>query len=125
MRAYASAPAVVVEDHRRKQVAVLGDGNRRHLQLHRLIEHFIDPARAIEQRILGVQMKMERIRELYRSRFYVSPCSVPCSRSVLGAKFAVPGSQCRVRSAMSAVGTPNPEPRTEREHEPSSENHEA
>jgi hypothetical protein len=52
-------PRVVVKHYRGEQVAVLGDGNRRHLQLRRLIEQLVDPARAVEQRILGVQMKMD------------------------------------------------------------------
>ena len=42
-------PRMVVEDHRRKHVAVLGDANRRHLQRGRLIEQLVDPARAVEQ----------------------------------------------------------------------------
>jgi hypothetical protein len=49
---------VVVEDHRREHVPVLGDRQRRHLETRRLIEQLVDAARAIEQRILGVQMKM-------------------------------------------------------------------
>ncbi len=57
----AARAGVVVEDHRRKQVAVLGHGEGRHLQLHRLIEHFIDPARAVEQRVFGVQVKMNEV----------------------------------------------------------------
>ena len=55
-------PRMVVEDHRREQVAVLGDGNRRHLQLDRLIEHLVDAARAVEQRVLGVQMEVDEFR---------------------------------------------------------------
>ena len=49
---------VIVEDHRREHVPVLGDGDRRHFQPGGLIEQLVDAARAIEQRILGVQMKM-------------------------------------------------------------------
>ena len=50
---------VIVEDDRREHVAVLGDGERRHLQLDRLVEQLVDAARAVEQRELGVQMKMD------------------------------------------------------------------
>jgi hypothetical protein len=50
---------VIVEDHRREHVAVLGDRNRRHLQLRRLVEQFVDPARTVEQRELGVKMKVD------------------------------------------------------------------
>ncbi len=50
---------VVVEDHRREHVPVLGDRDRRHLQLDGLIEQFVDPARAVEQRELGVQVKVD------------------------------------------------------------------
>src|SRR5215217_5721603 len=57
-RVQAPLAGVIVEDYRREQVAVFGDGNRRHLQLHRLIEHFVDPAGAVEQRELGVQVEM-------------------------------------------------------------------
>ena len=49
---------MIVKDHRREQVAVLGDGERRHLQLHRLIEQLVDPAGTVEQRELGVQVKV-------------------------------------------------------------------
>ena len=40
---------VIVKDHRREHVAVLGDGERRHLQLHRFIEQLVDPAGTVEQ----------------------------------------------------------------------------
>ena len=52
---------VVVEDHRREHVAVLGDGQRRHLQPGRLVQQFVDPARAVEQRKLGVKMKVNEV----------------------------------------------------------------
>ena len=55
-------PRVIVEDHRREHVAVLGHGERRHLQLHRFIEQLVDPAGAVEQRELGVQVKMDELR---------------------------------------------------------------
>ena len=40
---------------------MLGDRDRRHLQLDRLIEQLVDPAGAVEQRELGVQMKMDEL----------------------------------------------------------------
>ena len=52
---------LVVEDDRREHVAVLGDGHRRHLQLDRLVEQLLDAAGAVEQRELGVQMKMDEV----------------------------------------------------------------
>ena len=52
---------LVVEDDRREHVAVLGDRHRRHLQLHRLVEQLLDPAGAVEQRVLGVQMEMDEV----------------------------------------------------------------
>ena len=50
---------VVVEDDRREHVAVLGDRQRRHLQLDRFVEQLVDAAGAVEQRELGVQMEMD------------------------------------------------------------------
>ena len=61
-RLHAPLPRVVVKDHRREQVAVLGDRHRRHLQRGRLIEQLVDPARAVEQRKLGVEMEMDELR---------------------------------------------------------------
>ena len=40
---------------------MLGDGHRRHLQLDRLVEQFFDPARPVEQRVLGVQMEVDEV----------------------------------------------------------------
>ena len=65
-RVQPAGPRVVVEDHRREHVAVLGDGDRRHLQRDRLIEQFVDPARAVEQRELGVEVKVNELRHDYR-----------------------------------------------------------
>ena len=53
---------VVVEDDRRKQVAVLGDGNRRHLQGSGLLQQLVDTARAVEQRELGVEVQVNEFR---------------------------------------------------------------
>jgi hypothetical protein len=41
---------------------VLGDRDRRHLQLDSLIEELVDPARAVQQRELGVQMQVNEFR---------------------------------------------------------------
>jgi outer membrane protein assembly factor BamB len=49
---------VIVKDDRGKHIAVLGDGQRRHLETRGLIEHLVYAAGTIEQRILGVHMKM-------------------------------------------------------------------
>ena len=59
--ALVSVARVVVKDDRREQVPVLGHGERRHLQLDRLVEQLVDAARAVEQRELGVQMEMDEI----------------------------------------------------------------
>ena len=40
---------------------MLGDRDRRHLQLDRLIEQLVDPARAVEQRELGVQVEVDEL----------------------------------------------------------------
>ena len=42
--------------------AVVGDGERGKFQLMRLVHQPVQPAGAIEQRILGVQMKMDKVR---------------------------------------------------------------
>jgi hypothetical protein len=52
---------MIVKDDRRKQIAVLGDGNRRHLQLRGLIEHFIDATCAIQKRVFGVEMEVDKL----------------------------------------------------------------
>ena len=52
---------VVVEDDRRKHVAVLGDRQRRHLEPGCLVEQLVDAARAVEQRELGVTMKVNEV----------------------------------------------------------------
>ena len=52
---------VIVKDHRREHVAVLGHRERRHLQLHRLVEQLVDAAGAVEQRELGVQMEVDEL----------------------------------------------------------------
>ena len=54
----------VVKDDRREHVAVLGDGERRHLELLRLIEQLVDAAGAVEQRELGVQVKVDEVMHI-------------------------------------------------------------
>ena len=58
-RLHTACARVVVEHDRREHVAVLRHGHGRHLQLPDLIQQLIDPARAIEQRELGVQVKVD------------------------------------------------------------------
>ena len=50
---------LVVKDDRREHVAVLGDRERRHLQLDRAVEQLLDAAGAVEERVLRVQMQMD------------------------------------------------------------------
>ena len=60
-RLHAALFGVVVKDHRREHVAVLGHRQRRHLQPRRLVEQLVDAARAIEQGKLGVTMKVNEV----------------------------------------------------------------
>ena len=60
-RVDAALPRMVVEDHRREHVPVFRDRHRRHLQRHRLVQHLVDAARAVQQRELGVQVKMDEL----------------------------------------------------------------
>src|SRR5688500_795437 len=63
---------VVVEDDRREQVAMLGHRERRHLEPDRLVQQLVDPARAVEERELGMNMEMDKLGA------HVSAwCSVP------------------------------------------------
>ena len=55
-------PGVIVEDHRRKHVAVLGDRDRRHLQRRRLLKQLIDAARAVKEGELRMKVKMNKLR---------------------------------------------------------------
>src|SRR2546422_2736933 len=57
-RLHALLAGLIVEHHRRKEVPVLGDRNRRHLQLRCVVQQLVDAARAVEQRELGVEMQM-------------------------------------------------------------------
>ena len=55
----AALPRVIVKDDRREHVPVLGHRDRRHLQSHGLLEHFVDAARAVEQGELSVQVQVD------------------------------------------------------------------
>ena len=61
-RLEAAVLGVIVEDDRREHVAVLGDRERRHLELDRFIEELVDAAGAVEQRELRMQMEMDELR---------------------------------------------------------------
>ncbi len=60
-RPHAALAGVVVERDRREHVAVLGDRHRRHAKRFDLIQQLIDPASAVEQRVFGVQVKVDEI----------------------------------------------------------------
>jgi formate C-acetyltransferase len=60
-RPHAPRTRMVVEDDRREHVPVLGDGDRRHVQLRRLVQHLVDAAGAVEERKLGVKMQVNEI----------------------------------------------------------------
>ena len=58
----AAGAGVVVEDHRGEHVAVLGDRERRHVELDRFVQQFVDAACAVEERELGVQVQVDEVR---------------------------------------------------------------
>ena len=60
-RVDAALARLIVKDDRREHVAVLGDGERRHLQLDRAVEQLLDAAGAVEQRVLRVQVKVDEL----------------------------------------------------------------
>src|SRR5207249_2465008 len=60
-RVDSALPRVVVKNDRRKQIPVLGHGDGRHVQLRGLIKELVYAARAVQQRVLGVQVKMDEI----------------------------------------------------------------
>ncbi len=47
---------LIVKDDRREHVAVLGNGERRHLELDGTVHQLLDAAGAVEERVLGVQV---------------------------------------------------------------------
>ena len=60
-RLYSALLGVIVKNHRREHVPVLGDRQRRHLEPGRLIEELVDAARAVEQREFSVTMQMNEM----------------------------------------------------------------
>jgi hypothetical protein len=52
---------MVVEHDRREHVAVLGHRQRRHLQLDRFVQELVDAAGAVEQRELGMKVKVDEV----------------------------------------------------------------
>ena len=58
----AAGARVIVEDHRREQVAVLGDRKRRHVELDRFVQQLVDAAGAVEERKLRVQVQVDEVR---------------------------------------------------------------
>ena len=57
----AALAGLVVKGNCRKQVAVLRDGGRRHLQALCLVQQLADAAGAVQQRVLRVQMEMDEL----------------------------------------------------------------
>jgi hypothetical protein len=55
-------PRRVVEHHRREHIAVLGDRHRRLAEPGDLVQQLVDPAGAVEQRELGVQVQVDEVR---------------------------------------------------------------
>ena len=51
----------IVEMHRAEDVAVVGDGDGRHVQLGHARHELVDVAGAVEQRVVGVQVKMDKL----------------------------------------------------------------
>src|SRR5262245_49419708 len=100
---------------------MLGDRQRRHLQLDGLVEQLVDATRAIEKRELGVDVKMDEL--VHASLFSVLGS---CSGSVRGSWFALLGSfeprTERARRRAKRSGEASPKPWRRREHEPSSKN---
>src|SRR5689334_9119711 len=56
---------VIVKDHRRKHIAVLCHGKRRHLELDGFVQELVDAACAVEERKLGVQVKVNELVHPY------------------------------------------------------------
>ncbi len=57
-RFHAARLGRVVERFRRKQIAVIGDGDRRHLPARRFIDNLFEVARSIQQAVIRVQMQV-------------------------------------------------------------------
>ena len=65
----------VVEGDGGKEIAMLGHRHRRHLQLGHAVEHLADPAGAIEEGELGVQVEVNEIG--HRLQAYPVPAPTP------------------------------------------------
>ncbi len=63
-RVDAALARLVVKDDRREHVAVLGNRERRHLQLDRAVEQLLDAAGTVEQRVLRVQVQVDELGHL-------------------------------------------------------------
>ena len=90
----------LVEINRPVKHAVIGDRQRRELQLMRLVHQPVQPASPIEQRILGVQMKMDKFRVRHEQQF-TAGSTVPGKKrlsAVAGARR--PGRQQQTRPAV-------------------------
>ena len=72
-RVDAALPRRIVKDDGREHVAVLGDGQGRHLELLRLVEQLVDAAGAVQQGELGVEMQMDEFRRHCLSRSAAIP----------------------------------------------------
>src|SRR4029079_17718808 len=60
-RVEAPLARVIVERNRREHVAVLGDGNAGHAVTLHLLQQLVDAAGTVEQRKLGVQVKVDEV----------------------------------------------------------------
>ena len=61
-RVHPARSRMIVEDDRREHVSMLRHSHGRHLLRHRLVEHFVDPARAVEKGEFGVQVQVNEFR---------------------------------------------------------------
>jgi hypothetical protein len=57
-----------VERPRAEQAAVVGEGQRRHLELLRLADEVGDAVRAVEERKLGMRVEVDEAHESHRGR---------------------------------------------------------
>ena len=68
-RMYAVGVGLIVELHRAEQVAVIGHRDGRHFLLRHHLHELRDLAGSIEQRVVGVAVKMnERVRHTIKTR---------------------------------------------------------
>ncbi len=64
----------VVEGHGSEHVAVVGDGERLHAELAHLVDELVDVARAVEEAVLGVEMKVDEFG--VGQGLFLVPCSL-------------------------------------------------